>query len=126
MTFVVMTRTGSGTRPRIQAPSPLSSVSETAKAARLPTTIRQVPARKPKRSGPTPFISFTIAIQAARTADPAKPMAIMIWAFFQPSRLVGAVWCAASISASASPIRYVPAGVARSMNGSSTILFALT
>ena len=103
--FVVNTRTGSGKRPRIQAPSPLSIVSDTAKAARLPTTIRQVPARKPNRSGPTLFISFTIAIQIARTADPAKPIAIMSCAFFQPSRLVGAVWCAVSISASASPIR---------------------
>ena len=122
--FVPRTRNVSGTRPRIQAPSPLSIVSETAKAARLASTILHVPARKPKALGTAAGIASTTAIQTARMADAAKPIAIMTCAFRQPSRRVGAVWCAISISASARPIRYVPPGAARSLNGSSTILFA--
>ena len=42
--FVASTRTPSCTRPRNQAPNPLSRVSETANAARLAPTIRHVSA----------------------------------------------------------------------------------
>ena len=42
------TRTASATRPRSHAPMTLSSVSDTANAARLATTIRHVSARSPK------------------------------------------------------------------------------
>jgi hypothetical protein len=90
------TRMASCTRPRSGAPTRLSTVSETMNAARLAPTIRHVEptARSKGWPGNAGCEWTTIAMYAARSADPTNPAAIISCAFSAPSRRVGAEWCA--------------------------------
>jgi hypothetical protein len=82
----------------------LSIVSETMNATRLPSTIRQVPARRSK-SASSGDMTLRIASQAARKTDAPKPQRTITCALTNPSRRVGAVRCATSISDKVIPIK---------------------
>src|SRR5205823_6231430 len=87
------TRTASWTRPRRGAPTRLSTVSETRKAARLAPTMRHVEPTALSNSCPgNAGCEWTTSVTSpAKSAEPAKPSPIRSCALSAPSRRVSPV-----------------------------------